>query len=535
MAIEPKTERLTPEKTAPALLGDRYELNAELGAGGMGRVWRARDRETGEVVAVKLLRPEIAADPAMAERFKNELRVARRITHKNVCRIHDFNRAGDVAYITMEYVEGESLRARLERERRIPFARLKPIAMQILAGLREAHAQGVVHRDLKPENIMLSKSGAVKLMDFGIARLVTATTATQGIIGTPAYMSPEQASGKRVDARTDLYAFGLILYECLTGRPTFSADTPVAVALKQVQEKPTPPHVHVKDLPRHVEAIVLRCLEKDPARRYGTAADLERALRAPEIVAQPVTRRRRPRLLAVVALVLAGVVAHKLVQRHRALSNPPAPVAATATAPVPPAAIAPPARAARVAPPVPAPVPQTSVAAAPRDESPQALYRRGLRYARGDGVAQDDARAVALWQRAAEQGDANAQNALGEAYLNGRGVVPDEQQALRWIKAAAEQDQPDAETRLASMLFERATGREEKMRAVRLWRRAAQQGNAQAQYRLGLLLERGGLVHRNLREAAKLYAAAAAGGNADAQARLDALKARFSERRRERR
>lgn len=531
MAIEPKTERLTPEKTAPALLGDRYELNAELGAGGMGRVWRARDRETGEVVAVKLLRPEIAADPAMAERFKNELRVARRITHKNVCRIHDFNRAGDVAYITMEYVEGESLRARLERERRIPFARLKPIAMQILAGLREAHAQGVVHRDLKPENIMLSKSGAVKLMDFGIARLVTAATATQGIIGTPAYMSPEQASGKRVDARTDLYAFGLILYECLTGRPTFSADTPVAVALKQVQEKPTPPHVHVKDLPRHVEAVVLRCLEKDPARRYGTAADLERALRAPEIVARPVTRRRRPRLVAVVALVFAAVVVHKLVQRHRAASNRPLPVP-IAAAPVP-SAVATPAPGAPVT--APAPAPQTSVAAAPRDESPQALYRRGLRYARGDGVAQDDARAVALWQRAAEQGDANAQNALGEAYLNGRGVVPDEQQALRWIKAAAEQDQPDAETRLASMLFERATGREGKMRAVRLWRRAAQQGNAQAQYRLALLLENGGLVHRNLREAARLYAAAAAGGNTDAQARLDALKARFSERRRERR
>ena len=261
---------------ALAALGQRYDILGEAGHGSMGNVYKARDRETGETVALKLLKPEIASDQAMMDRFKNELLFARKITHKNVCRVHEFNRIGGVAYTSMEFVEGESLRSVLNRFGGLPQRKAIDLALQICSGLKEAHAQGIVHRDLKPENIMIDANGNVKIMDFGIARSMEAVTRMTGsLVGTPQYMAPEQVGGKPIDYRTDIYSLGLMLYEMFTGTPAFQADNPVAVALKQMREEPTPPHDIDPSIPAWIERAILKCIEKDPAKRFQSIAELE--------------------------------------------------------------------------------------------------------------------------------------------------------------------------------------------------------------------------------------------------------------------
>jgi serine/threonine protein kinase len=266
-----------------AALSQRYDILGEAGHGNMGNVYKARDRETGETVALKLIKPEIASDQDMMERFKNELLFARKITHKNVCRVYEFNRIGGLACTSMEYVEGESLRSVLNRFGGLPLRKAVDIALQICSGLKEAHAQGIVHRDLKPENVMIDAQGNVKIMDFGIARSMEAagTRLTGSMVGTPAYMAPEQVAGKPVDYRTDIYSLGLMLYEMFTGMQAFRADTAVAIALKQMRESPAPPHEVDPSIPVSIERLILKCLEKDPARRFQSIADLDRSLRAP--------------------------------------------------------------------------------------------------------------------------------------------------------------------------------------------------------------------------------------------------------------
>ncbi|MFZ0520006.1 MAG: serine/threonine-protein kinase [Candidatus Acidiferrales bacterium] len=273
---------LNLSSTALAALSQRYEILASAGYGSMGNVYKARDRETGETVALKLLKPEIASDQVMMDRFKNELLFARKITHKNVCRVYEFNRLGGVAYTSMEFVEGESLRSVLNRFGGLPQRKAVDLALQICSGLKEAHAQGIVHRDLKPENVMIDAQGNVKIMDFGIARSMEAGTRLTGsMVGTPAYMAPEQVAGTPVDYRTDIYSLGLMLYEMFTGSPAFRADNPVAVALKQMREEPPPPREVEPNVPVSAERIILKCLEKEPDRRFQSVADLEAALKSP--------------------------------------------------------------------------------------------------------------------------------------------------------------------------------------------------------------------------------------------------------------
>jgi hypothetical protein len=217
----------------------------------------------------------------MMERFKNELLFARKITHKNVCRVHEFNRVGGIAYTSMEFVEGESLRSVLNRFGGIPTRKAIDLVGQICSGLKEAHAQGIVHRDLKPENVMIDAQGNVKIMDFGIARSMEAMTRLTGsMVGTPAYMAPEQVGGKPVDYRTDVYSLGLIMYEVFTGTQAFQADNAVAVALKQMREAPVPPHRIEPAVPAAIERAILKCLEKEPPKRFQSIADLEAAMRA---------------------------------------------------------------------------------------------------------------------------------------------------------------------------------------------------------------------------------------------------------------
>jgi serine/threonine protein kinase len=279
-----RTTPFDPESSRLDVLSARYDILAEAGHGSMGNVYKARDRETGEIVALKLLKPEIASDQTMMERFKNELLFARKITHKNVCRMYDFNRIDGIAYTSMEFVEGESLRTALNRFGGLAVRKALGMALQICSGLKEAHAQGIVHRDLKPENVMIDAQGNVKIMDFGIARSMEAATRLTGsMMGTPAYMAPEQVTGKPVDYRTDVYSLGLILYEMFTGAQAFQADTPVAAAMKQIRETPALPHEVDPTIPVGIERAILKCLEKEPTKRFQSVAELEKALSAPGV------------------------------------------------------------------------------------------------------------------------------------------------------------------------------------------------------------------------------------------------------------
>ena len=266
-------------------LGRRYEILGEAGRGAMGQVFKARDRETGEIVALKILKPEIASDPAMVERFKSELLFARKITHKNVCRVYEFNRVDGIAFTSMEFVEGESLRSVLKRFGSLTQRKGTHIALQMCSGLKEAHAQGIVHRDLKPENVMIDTQGNVKIMDFGIARSMEALTLTTGaLVGTPAYMAPEQAAGKSVDHRADIYSLGLMLYEMFTGTQAFRGDNAVAVALKHINESPKPPREIEPSISLAMERVIQRCLEKEPDQRFQSIAELEGELERPNVI-----------------------------------------------------------------------------------------------------------------------------------------------------------------------------------------------------------------------------------------------------------
>jgi cell division septation protein DedD/predicted Ser/Thr protein kinase len=257
----------------------RYKVVSHVGTGGMGIVLKVMDLDTGEIVALKMLKPGMASAQAMQENLRKEVCLARKVTHKNVCRIYEFNRSDGAACISMEFVEGESLLSKLRSGGALPLDETLEIARQICAGLHEAHAQGIVHRDLKPANIMVDRGGTVKIMDFGIARLTEEDGQMTGTIaGTPSYMAPEQLELKPMGPQTDIYSLGLLLYEMVIGAPAFEGDTPIATALKQIRELPKRPSELIPEFPPRLEAIIMKCLRKDPARRYQSVNELAAAL-----------------------------------------------------------------------------------------------------------------------------------------------------------------------------------------------------------------------------------------------------------------
>ncbi len=266
------------ELTTGTTFARRYQVIEELGKGGMGRVYKVFDTEVREKLALKLLKPEIAADAATIERFRNELRLARTVSHRGVCRMHDLGREEGTGtyFITMEYVPGEDLKCLIHSIGALPVGKAVAIARQVAEGLAEAHRLGVVHRDLKPQNIMIDREGGVRIMDFGIARSVKTKGLTGAgvMIGTPEYMSPEQVDGREADARSDIYALGVVLFETLTGRLPFEGETALAVAVKQKSELPPDPRRINAQVPEELGRLVLRCLEKDKARRFPGAEEL---------------------------------------------------------------------------------------------------------------------------------------------------------------------------------------------------------------------------------------------------------------------
>jgi len=274
-----KTETLqTPlnELTTGSTFAGRYQIIEELGHGGMGRVYRVLDKKLNEEVALKLIRPEVASDIQTIARFNNELKLARKIAHRNVGKMYELMEDAGTHFITMEYVPGQDLRGLVRQMGRLTAGKAVSIARQVCEGLEEAHRLGVVHRDLKPSNIMIDKEGNAKIMDFGIARSLSGKGITGAgvIIGTPEYMSPEQVEGKDVDQRSDIYSLGVILYEMVTGRRPFEGETPLSVAHKQKYEAPEDPRKLNAQVPEELNRVILRCLEKDKEKRYQSAEEL---------------------------------------------------------------------------------------------------------------------------------------------------------------------------------------------------------------------------------------------------------------------
>src|SRR5215472_7835716 len=262
------------------LLAGRYEVLQLLGRGGMGAVYKARDKELDRFVALKLIRPEFARNPEVLRRFKQELILARQVTHKNVIRIFDLGQSDGVKFITMEFVEGRDIRTLLSDKGKFPPNEAARIMLQICRALEAAHGEHVIHRDLKPQNIMLDNRGRVFVMDFGIARSahLPGMTETGALIGTPEYMSPEQARGEKLDERSDIFSLGVIFYEILTGKTPYPSDTPLATLWKRMQEPVTPPSKLEPSLPAALNDIVLKALEIEPERRFARAREMAHQL-----------------------------------------------------------------------------------------------------------------------------------------------------------------------------------------------------------------------------------------------------------------
>jgi len=357
------------ELRAGTLFHGRYEIQSQLGRGGMGTVYQARDRTLDEVVAIKVLRPDFGRDPRMTDRFKSEIKLARRVRHKNVCAIHDYGEDRGLLYISMELVGGVDLKKILRERGGLPAAEAYELAIQVADGLQAVHDAGIIHRDLKSPNIMVDDQRSARLMDFGVAKRFGegTVTATGNIVGTPEYMSPEQAQGRRLDFRSDIYALGIVVYEMFTGRVPFRGETPISTILKHINDPPPLDGPPAAGIPADLKPVLRRCLAKEPGERYATARETGEALRdarspsrrqvpvdtdalrAPTLPTAPTIQVPRPPapstpaparsfllqpwLLAVPVVAIAGGVVYK--KMAAAPASPPPTVAAASPTPAP--------------------------------------------------------------------------------------------------------------------------------------------------------------------------------------------------------
>jgi len=314
-------ERFTPGQ----IIADRYRVVALAGRGGMGEVYRAEDLKLGQIVAIKFLPASLSKDAGALARFHSEVRIARQVSHPNVCRVFDIGDADGIPFLTMEYVDGEDLASLVRRIGRLPSDKAIEIARQVCAGLAAAHERGVIHRDLKPANLMLDGTGKIRITDFGLASVAASLEGAEAKAGTPAYMAPEQLEGTQVTPKSDLYSLGLVMYEILTGKRAFDATTLPDLMRQREKSSPASPSTLVRDLDPLVERVILRCLENDPAQRPASALQVAAALPggdplaaalaagetpSPQMVAAAgETEGMRPRIaVSLLACVVIGVV-----------------------------------------------------------------------------------------------------------------------------------------------------------------------------------------------------------------------------------
>jgi serine/threonine protein kinase/Tfp pilus assembly protein PilF len=334
---EPFTTTLTKNNSREQTLdfvpgeffGERYQIIEEIGRGGMGRVYKAIDKELSRIIVLKMIRPERSSDPGMVERFKKEINLASQITHENVCRIYDLGEIDEIKYISMQFIDGENLKDFIQTSKRLSIESTIDITRQICQALIAAHKKGVIHRDLKPKNIMLDKKGTAFVMDFGIAKSIDSedTIKPGAIVGTPYYMSPEQAIGEKIDHRADIYSLGAIMYEMLTGKPPFKADTIAGLIHKHVNETPKPISQLNPQIPVVLEKIIMKCLEKKPDKRYQGANDIIAALNKAEseviISAKParIHLKKIAPLAAIALAILAFIISYLIIVEKKSIQT----------------------------------------------------------------------------------------------------------------------------------------------------------------------------------------------------------------------
>ena len=260
-------------------LADRYEIIAKVGAGGMSDVYKAKDHILGRFVAIKVLKQEYSEDRNFVTKFRIEAQSAAGLEHPNIVNIYDVGNADDLYFIVMEYVEGITLKTYIEKKGQLSFKEAESIAIQVARGIEAAHNKNIIHRDIKPQNIIISTEGKVKVTDFGIAKAASTNTISSDVMGSVHYVSPEQARNGFVDARSDIYSLGIVMYEMFTGRVPFDGDTTVSVAIQHLQEEMTAPSVYAPNVPISCEKIILKCTQKNQDRRYQNIADLLTDLR----------------------------------------------------------------------------------------------------------------------------------------------------------------------------------------------------------------------------------------------------------------
>lgn len=564
-------------------LGPGYELGARVGAGGFAEVFRAQDLRLKRSVAVKVLRPDLGLSPGMLERFQREAETIAALRHPNIVPIFDVGEAHGVAYLIMPFIEGESLRARMEREGKLPVPEVRRILREAAHGLAAAHDAGVIHRDVKPENIMLEgRDARILLMDFGIAKAVggdeetpvteegiaPALTSTGIIVGTPQYMSPEQACGdKTIDARTDQYSLGVVGYRLLSGALPFEGESTRAVLYKQLVSEPPPIHEKVPDAPPGLASAITRAMRKEPRERFDTMTEFARMVEdeqlsftAAGITAVPSPRGKAAKpakvktkkpvtgavhtqrnrwlkiagvaaavvLVAVVGITLSGGSVMDTFQPISAIGGLDAPAEDSVTGSgvnAPPTApttttqapgtstrrggTAPPPAGTRATTP-------TRGAAPPVATPPAAAPRVTCASLVG---ASDWSAAVPLCTTAAEAGEVVAMRHLAAMYDQGNGVAADPAQAFAWYRRAAPND---AESKFQlSRMYEIGRGTARDARAnVSALREAAAMGHLQAILTLATRLENGAGMGRDYNEAALWYTRAATAGSAQAMMKL---------------
>ena len=550
------------KKKLQRALGPGYELGERIGAGGFAEVFKARDLRLKRDLAVKVLRPDLGLTPGMLQRFRREAEMIATLRHPNIVPIYDVGEGDGLAFLIMPFIAGESLRAYIDREGALPAKEVRRILREAASGLGAAHEMGVIHRDIKPENIMLEgRDRRVLLMDFGIAKAVggaeeehagEALTTTGIIIGTPQYMSPEQACGdKSIDARSDQYSLAVVGYRMISGQLPFEGESTRAMLYQQLVADAAPLATKVPDVPPGLAEAIQRAMAKEPSERFATMLEFSDMLDAEQSgtltrIAEPARPRSRRRwmvpaaVVGVVAIAAAGAyalniggiagplataVSDTLAVDSSAVaspdSTPSAPVLGSAPAPVEPAAQ----QAARGSRPVankgivpPSGTRAQAAAPAPSETAKSASCARAY-------GAEDWAAAATSCAREAAAGTASAQRILGTMYDRGLGVAEDPAQAVTWYRKAASTD-VEAKFLLSRMVeLGRGTYRAES-ESIALLREAAAAGHLRAQQTLAFRLENGAGIRKDEAEALLWYRRAADRGDAASEAKVGEFLAR---------